>query len=131
MASTQARLPRPSGTILVSRREPIGQRQHNAAVAERLGDAAAVGADDRNAIDHGLDRDQRLVFPPERRQQGELGQAPEPARVGRVGHDLDVAGGRQVEPAGASVSLVPRLSTTSSGISGRRRPSSWAMRANG
>ena len=26
--------------------------------------------------------------------------------------------------------FVPRLSTTSSGISGRRRPSSWAMRAN-
>ena len=45
--------------------QPIRQREHHAAVTNRLRDAAAVRADDGDSVDHGLDRHQRLVFPPE------------------------------------------------------------------
>ena len=113
------------------RREPIGQGEHDAGVAHGLRDSAAVGADDRDAVDHGFDGRERLVLEPERGQQSDPRPAPEPPGIGGVAHDVEVDAGDGSRPQAASVLRLARLSTTRSGISGRRRPSSAAMRAKG
>ncbi len=77
----------------------LGEGEDDAGVAQRLGDAAAVRADDGDAVDHRLDGDEGLILPPERRQQAGPRDAPELPRVGRVAHQEDVAVLAEVEPA--------------------------------
>ena len=63
IASTHGSTSSAVGKIWLTGVSRSGKRQHDAAVAQGLRDAAAVGADDRDAVDHGLDRHQRLRSP--------------------------------------------------------------------
>ena len=96
-----------------------------------LRDSAAVGNRRRDPVDYRFDGYQRLVFPPERGQQGELRRTPEPARSVIWVMIWRLPAAARSSRHEASVSLVPRFSTTCDGMSGRRRPISWTMRANG
>src|SRR5205823_2816609 len=87
----------PRGNLLGRRqpscggRQTVGQRQYDPGTAQGLGDASPVRADDRDAVDHRLDRNERLVLPPERRHEADPRQSPELSRVGRMSHQVDIA----------------------------------------
>ena len=76
-----------------------GDGQHNPAVAQGLGQGAAIRPEHGDAVGHRLDGDQSLGFPPERGHQADLGQPPELPGVGGVAHETDVAVPTQVEAA--------------------------------
>ena len=82
--------------------------------SERLGRAAAVGGDHRDAVDHRLDHYQRLIFAAQRRHQGDLRGPPDSVSAHCASFfsffsrpccgDLSPAGGRESHPARAWIS---------------------------
>ncbi len=105
-----------------------GDAEDRSRLPECLGDTAAIRPQDGDTVDHGLDRHQRLILGDERRQETEACDSPESARVAAVLVEENVAVGAEVQATSGDVRLGPAASTARNGMSGRRRPSSSAIR---
>ena len=111
------------------RRAPFGDREHKPGVAQSLGQSTPVAGQHRNPIGHRLDRHPPQRLAPERRHQYDAADPVEIARIGVLAIRFRFVRPDRSTGNPASPSALPRPSTINNGISGRRRPSSRAIRA--